>query len=407
MIMASRLLLFLVSALLAIGLGFEAAAIAAHAKVRTKAAHRAPTPLETSPSTIGIDTEARHAIIVEAETGAVLLDKGANERIPPASMSKLMTAYVVFGMLTSGRAKLTDVLPVSEEAWRLGGSKMFVPIGGQVSIDDLLHGMIIASGNDACLVLAQGLAGSEAAFADLMNKKAKEIGLKDSHFTNVTGLPDPDHWVTSVDLATLAIRTINDFPQYYPMYSQESFTFNNIKQGNRNTLLYKNFGADGLKTGHTQESGYSLTASVARGDRRIIMVLSDLPTMKARTEESERLFDWAFRQFNNYRLVGSGETVESAPVWLGDAPRVPLTVSKDLVLTLPRNARKDMKVSVFYATPIPAPIAKGETLGKLVVTLPQLPPVETPLVAASAVARMGPIGRVATLAGYLVWGNRH
>ena len=403
--MARRLFHVLLPTLFVVGLCLQSPAAAIHARARARPATPAPPP--AAAPTIGIDTEARRAIIVEVETGAVLLDKGADEHIPPASMSKMMTAYIVFGMLKSGRAKLTDVLPVSEEAWRLGGSKMFVPIGGQVSIDDLLHGMIIASGNDACLVLAQGLAGSEAAFAELMNKKAKEIGLKDSHFTNVTGLPDPDHWMTAADLATLAIRTIIDFPQYYPMYSQENFTFNNIKQGNRNTLLYKNFGADGLKTGHTQESGYSLTASVARGDRRIIMVLNDLPTMKARTEESERLFEWAFRQFNDYRLFGSGETVENAPVWLGDAPRVPLTVSKDLVLTLPRNARKDMKVSVVYGAPIPAPIAKGETLGKIVVAMPQQPPVEAPLVAASAIARMGPIGRVATLAGYLVWGSWH
>jgi D-alanyl-D-alanine carboxypeptidase (penicillin-binding protein 5/6) len=322
-------------------------------------------------------------------------------------MSKMMTAYVVFGMLKSGRAKLTDVLPVSEEAWRLGGSKMFVQLGAEVSVDDLVHGMVVASGNDACLVLAQGLAGNEAAFVDLMNKKARELGLKDSQFANVSGLPDLNHWSTARDLATLAIRTIQDFPDYYKLYSQEEFTYNNIKQGNRNTLLYKNIGADGLKTGHTQESGYSLTASIVRGDRRIVMVLSDLPTMRARTEESLRLTEWAFRQFDDYHLFKAGDTVEPAEVWLGAAPRVPLTVAKDLVLTLPRNAFKDMKVTVAYDAPIPAPIKKGETLGKLVVSVPQMPTIETPLVAAANVPRMGPIGRVATLAGYLVWGRRH
>ena len=290
---------------------------------------------------------------------------------------------------------------------RLGGSKMFVPLGGQVSIDDLVHGMVIASGNDACLVLAQGLAGGEPAFVDLLNKKAREIGLKDSHFANVTGLPDPNHWTTARDLAAMAMRTIADFPEYYKLYSQEEFIFNKIKQGNRNTLLYKNIGADGLKTGHTEESGYSLTASVVRGDRRIIMVLSDLPTMRARTEESLRLTEWAFRQFDDYRLFAAGETVEDAEVWLGTAPRVPLTVAKNLVLTLPRNARNDMKVTVAYDAPVPAPITRGKTLGKLIVTVPQIPPIETPLVAAADVRRMGPIGRVATLAGYLVWGKRH
>ncbi len=179
---------------------------------------------------------------------------------------------------------------------------MFVPLGGKVTIDDLMHGMIIQSGNDACVVLAEGLAGSVEAFVDLMNQKAKEIGLKDSHFANVDGLPDPNEWMTARDLATLAIRTIKDFPEYYKIYSEMDFTFNNIKQGNRNPLLYKNVGADGLKTGHTEEAGYSLTASVLRGDRRIVMVLGGLPTMKARAEESERLVDWAFREFNDYRL---------------------------------------------------------------------------------------------------------
>jgi serine-type D-Ala-D-Ala carboxypeptidase (penicillin-binding protein 5/6) len=397
---------FLIAALFAVGLTFEPPA-AVDAKARAKVAKAAPLAAAGAPSTIGIDTEAPHAIIVEAETGSVLLDKGADERIPPASMSKMMTAYVVFGMLKSGRTKLTDELPVSEEAWRMGGSKMFVPLGAEVSIDDLIHGMIIDSGNDACLVLAQGLAGSESAFVDLMNKKARELGLKDSHFNNVTGLPDPDHWTTVGDLATLAIRTIRDFPEYYKIYSEENFTYNNIKQGNRNTLLYGNIGADGLKTGHTEESGYSLTASVKRGDRRIVMVLSDLPTMKARTEESERLADWAFRQFNDYRLFSAGDTVEDAEVWLGSAPRVPLTVGKDLVVTLPRNARNDLKVTAEYDAPIPAPIRKGETLGKLVVSDPQMPSLEVPLVAATDVGRMGAIGRVATLAGYLVWGDRH
>ena len=356
---------------------------------------------------IGIETQARHALIVEAETGAVLLDKGADERIPPASMSKIMTAYVVFGMLKEGRAQLTDELPVSERAWRLQGSKMFVPIGGRISIEDLLKGVIIQSGNDACLVLAEGLAGSEEAFVELMNQKAKEIGLKDSHFTNTSGLPDPDHWMTARDLATLAMRTIKDFPEYYHYYSEMDYEFNNIKQGNRNPLLYKNVGADGLKTGHTEEAGYSLTASVARDNRRIILVLNGLPTMKARAQESERLIEWAFREFNDYRLFAVGDKVDDGEVWLGAEPKVPLTVAKDFVVTLPRKARKDMKVAIEYDRPIPAPVQKGETVGKVVMTAPDAAPVEAPLVAAADLERMNPWGRIATLAGYLVWGQRH
>jgi serine-type D-Ala-D-Ala carboxypeptidase (penicillin-binding protein 5/6) len=402
--MLSRVIVYLsATTMLAAGLAVEPAAAAA-VKPKPKAVV-AVDPSAKSPN--GFETQAKHALILEMETGVVLLDKGADERIPPASMSKIMTAYIVFGMLKEGRAKLTDELPVSERAWRLQGSKMFVPIGGRISIDDLLKGVIIQSGNDACLVLAEGLAGSEEAFVELMNQKAKEIGLKDSHFANVSGLPDPDHWMTARDLATLAIRTINDFPEYYHYYSEMDYDFNNIKQGNRNPLLYKNVGADGLKTGHTEEAGYSLTASVVRDNRHIILVMSGLPTMKARAQESERLIEWAFREFGDYRLFAAGDKVDDGEVWLGAEPKVPLSVDKDFVVTLPRKARKDMKVTVEYDRPIPSPVQKGETVGKVVMTAPDMTPVEAPLVAAASVERMNPWGRIATLAGYLVWGQRH
>ena len=400
--MLLRVVAFLTTtALLAAGLIGQPAAAAV--KPKPKATVAVDTPAKTAN---GIETQAKHALILETETGAVLLDKGADERIPPASMSKIMTAYIVFGMLKEGRAALTDELPVSERAWRLQGSKMFVPIGGRISIDDLLKGVIIQSGNDACLVLAEGLAGSEESFVELMNQKANQIGLKDSHFTNVSGLPDPDHWMTGRDLATLAIRTIRDFPEYYHYYSEMDYEFNNIKQGNRNPLLYKNVGADGLKTGHTEEAGYSLTASVARENRRIILVLNGLPTMKARAQESERLIEWAFREFNDYRLFAAGDRVDDGEVWLGAEPKVPLSVGKDFIVTLPRKARKDMKVTVEYDRPISAPIQKGDTVGKVVMTAPDVTPVEAPLIAAASVERMNPWGRVATLAGYLVWGQR-
>jgi D-alanyl-D-alanine carboxypeptidase (penicillin-binding protein 5/6) len=365
----------------------------------------AAIPAPGKPTT-GMETQAKHALIVEVETGTVLFEKLADEHMAPASMSKIMTAYLVFDMLKQGRASLEDELPVSERAWRLQGSKMFVPIGGRIKIDDLLKGMIIQSGNDACLVLAEGLAGSEEAFVELMNQKAKEIGLKDSHFTNVSGLPDPNHWMTARDLAILSMRTIRDFPEYYHYYSQIDYEFNNIKQGNRNPLLYKGVGADGLKTGHTEEAGYSLTASVKRDDRRIVLVLGGLPTMRARAQESERLIEWAFREFNAYRLFAVGDKVEDAEVWLGSEPKVPLTVGRDLVVTLPRKSRKDMKVTAEYDRPIPAPVSKGQTVGKLVVTAPDVPPAEAPLVAAASIDRMDALGRIATLAGYLVWGGR-
>lgn len=381
-------------------------ALAAPAKkptAQTKPGKAPAAPVEV----IGpIDTQARAAFIIEGSTGAVLLEKNADQRIPPASMSKIMTAYLVFDYLKQGRAKLDDELPVSERAWRTGGSKMFVPLGGRIKIGDLVRGVVVQSGNDACLVLAEGLAGSERAFLDQMNEKAKQIGVTNSNFANVDGMPNPEHYMTARDLATVALRTIEDFPEYYKIYAEKEFAFNNITQGNRNPLLYKDLGADGLKTGHTEEAGYSLVASVKRGPRRIVMVLSGLPSMKARAQESERLVEWAFREYNNYQLFSAGAKIDDAEVWLGAQSKVPVTVAKDVVVTLPRKSRKDMKVTLAYDQPVPAPIEKGQSLGKIVVTAPDMAPVEKPLVAGSGVERMGPLGRVAGVAAHLIWGNR-
>ncbi len=401
----SGLIVLLLSALLAWPGAPPALAAKKGAPTRARAAAMVPAPPQ--PIIGPIDTQAQHAFILEADTGTVLLDKSSDERIPTASLSKVMTAYVVFSMLKEGRAKLTDELPVSETAWRTQGSKMFVPLGGRISIDDLLQGMIVQSGNDACVVLAEGLAGSQQAFVDLMNQKAKEIGLKDSHFADVDGLPAPDHYMTTRDLATLALRTIRDFPEYYHYYSEKEFAFNNIKQGNRNPLLYKDIGADGLKTGHTEESGYSLLASVHRGDRRVIIVLSGLPTMKSRAVEGERLAEWAFREFNDYKLFSAGEKVDDAEVWLGTEAKVPLTAAKDLVVTLTRKSRKDMKVAVAYDKPVPAPIKQGQEIGKITVSAPNAAPVEAPLVAGKRVDRLGPFGRMAAVAGNWIWGEKH
>jgi serine-type D-Ala-D-Ala carboxypeptidase (penicillin-binding protein 5/6) len=354
----------------------------------------------------GIETEARNAYIIDFRTGAVLLDKNADERIPPASMSKMMFYYTVFSYLKDGKAKLDDMLPVSEKAWRTQGSKMFVPLGGKVKIEDLLRGVIIQSGNDACIVLAEGLAGSEQAFVDVMNKKAQEIGLTGSHFANVTGLPDPEHYMTARDLATLAKHIITDFPEFYKFESEKEFTYNGIRQGNRNPLLYKDVGADGLKTGHTEEAGYCLTASAVRDNRRIIMVLAGMPTMKSRVTESERLLEWAFREFGGYTLYKQGDTVDEADVWLGAETKVPLTVSSDAVVTIPRRSRKDMKVTAVYDKPIKAPIAQGQNVGKLVVTVPGQNPTEFPLVAGASVERLGAMGRVGAALSYLVFGAK-
>jgi len=355
-----------------------------------------------------IDTSARNAFVIDFDTGAVLLDKGADQRIAPASMSKMMTEYVVFDYLKKGRATLDDMLPVSEKAWRTQGSKMFVPLGQKVKLDDLLRGMIIQSGNDACLVLAEGLAGSEAAFVEQMNATAKALGLTGSHFVNVDGLPDPDEYMTARDLATLARHLIADFPEYYHYDSEKDFTFNGIKQGNRNPLLYADSTVDGLKTGHTDEAGYCLTASAVRGGRRVIVVLAGMATMKERGSESAKLLEFAYREYNDYKLATAGEVIDQAPVWLGETGQVTVTVARDVVVTLPRRDRPDMKVSAVYDGPVHAPVAIGQPVGKLVIAAPDLPqPIAVALVAAQPVGRLGPFGRMAAAAGYLAFGRRN
>jgi serine-type D-Ala-D-Ala carboxypeptidase (penicillin-binding protein 5/6) len=353
------------------------------------------------------DTAARNAIVIDYQTGAVLLEKNADQRIPTASMSKIMTAYVIYSYLRDGKAKADDILPVSEKAWRTGGSKMFVPYPGQVKVDDLLQGMIIQSGNDACIVLAEGLAGSEAAFVEKMNETAQKIGLKDSHFANADGLPAPDHYSTVRDLAKLAVHYIKDFPEYYKYEAVKDFTYNGIKQGNRNPLLYKDMGADGIKTGHTEEAGYGLVGSAVRNGRRVIFVLAGMRSMKERAQESERVLDWSYREFTNYAIVKAGEPIDEAPVWMGVREKVPAAPGKDAIVTLWRGARKDMKVSAVYDGEVKAPVAVGQPVGKLIVTAPDNVPIEIPLVATQEVERLGPLGRMAAVAGHLLWGRKN
>ncbi len=351
-----------------------------------------------------IETQAEQAFLLDFDTGAVLLDKNADVLMPPSSMSKMMTAYMVFERLKDGSLSLEDQLPVSEKAWRKGGSKMFVEVGSQIAVEDLLRGVIVQSGNDACIVLAEGLSGSEDAFAEKMTEKAREIGLTNSTFTNATGWPDPNHRVTARDLSTLAKRIISDHAEFYHYYSEKEFTWNDIRQGNRNPLLYKNIGADGLKTGHTEDAGYGLTASAVRNGRRLILVVNGLPSVKARADESERLMSWGFREFNNYALFEAGETVDDAAVWLGDDETVPLVIPEDLTVTLPRSDRNGMNVSVVYDAPISAPIPAGREIAMLRVSWPGGVPVEVPLQAGKDVEQLGPFGRIAASIKFLLLG---
>lgn len=357
-----------------------------------------------------IDTSAREAIVVEATTGRVLFEKNADQRMPPASMSKLMTVYMVFSRLRDGSLSLEDTFRVSENAWRRGGAKsgsstMFLEPNKRVDVESLLRGIIVQSGNDACIVVAEGIAGSEPAFAEAMTAKAKEIGMTGSNFANATGWPDPDQYMTASDLALLALRTIEEFPEFYHYYSETEFTYNDIRQRNRNPLLYKGIGADGLKTGHTEEAGYGLTASAVRNGRRVIAVINGLESKKDRSTESERLIDWAFREFNNYALFESGDVVSDAEVWLGTAGRVPLTITQDVLITLPRKARKDMIVKVRYEGPVPAPIVAGAPLAELIISAPGEKDITFPLVAGADVGALGLIGRLGAAIDFLIWGE--
>jgi len=351
------------------------------------------------------DTLARQAYMVDLTTGAVLLEKDAHSKMPPASMSKLMTAYLLFERLKNGSISMEDTLPISSNASRKGGSKMFLRDGERVKVEDLIRGIVIQSGNDACIAIAEGLAGSEAAFAEMMNAKAKEIGLENSNFTNATGWPDPDHYMTASDLAKLAQRLFEDFPEYYHFYSERQFSFNNITQRNRNPTLGIIEGADGMKTGYTRASGYGLTASAERDERRLIMVVNGLDSSKARAAEAERLINWGFGFFKIYNLIQAGETVETAELWLGQKRSVPLVLKEDLRVTLPKSSNANLKVAVRYEGPVKAPVYKGEKLGTLVVSAPGIETIERQLFVGETVERLGPVGRVIETLGALVSGS--
>ena len=350
------------------------------------------------------ETTARQAILVDSLTGSILLEKDSDVPAPPASLSKLMTSYMVFEEIEKGALSLEDELPVSEKAWRMGGSKMFVEVGDKVSVEDLLRGVIVQSGNDACIVLAETIAGSESAFSDLMTDRAHDMGMLNSTFTNSTGWPDPEHRMSARDIALLTQRTIIDFPQFFPYFAEKEFTYNGIRQGNRNPLLYKNIGADGMKTGHTKEAGYSLAATAVRNGRRLILVLIGLDSARQRSIEAERIFDYGFRKFTNYNLFDKGEIVESADIWLGELSRVPLVLEEGLTITLPRDARKNLTVTVAFESPIPAPVEEGEVLAKLVIKTSDSGAMEFPLVAGNSVPRAGPFKRITGALSYMLFG---
>lgn len=350
-----------------------------------------------------VETNAKQAIIVDVETGVVLFEKNSMERMPTASMSKVMTTYMLFDELKRGRLKLDDRILVSEKAWRMGGSKMFIHVGDRVKVEDLIRGIVIQSGNDATVAVAEGLGGTEDAFAEAMTARAKQLGMKNTNLKNASGWPDPDHYSTAHDLAILAHRIIADFPEYYHYFAEREFTYNKIRQQNRDPLLGRVAGADGLKTGHTEAAGYGLMGSAIRDGRRVIMVISGLSSEKERLEESVRLLEWAFRNFDRQVLVKQGEAVDGAPVWLGRTAEVPLVAKDDIRVVVPRARRHEVRMSASYESPVPAPIKKGTEIGHLTIDIPHQVPIKVALYAGADVPRLGFFGRAKERARYLIF----
>ncbi len=336
----------------------------------------------------GIQTTAKQAIIIDFDTGAVLFEKNADQRMPTSSMSKVMTMYVVFEAIKNGNLSLEDELLVSEKAWKKQGSKMWVEVGKKVKVEDLVRGVIVQSGNDATIVLAEGLAGSEDAFAIALNNTAKELGMDDSHFMNASGWPDPEHYSTARDLAVLADAMIRNHGDFYHYYAEKEFTYSNIRQPNRNPLLYQNIGADGIKTGHTEDGGYGLIGSGMKDGRRVILVLNGMESDRERKMESARLMQWALNGFSNVTFFDDNKTLDDVPVVLGSKRLVGVAAQSPVTVSLPKLFEKDLKVEVEYKSPLQAPVTKGDVIGSVKVSVPKGAVHEVPLVAAENVGEL-------------------
>lgn len=353
------------------------------------------------------ETSATAAYIYDQTTGTVLLSKNAQEPLPPASMSKLMTIYMAFEAVADGRLAIDEELPVSSRAAGYGGSSMFLDTTDRVSVEDLLRGVIVVSGNDASVVLAEALSpdGTEAGFARLMTERAQQMGMMNSTFVNSNGWPAAGHRMSMQDLGILANRLITDFPTFYPLFAETDFPFDGrvpSNSRNRNPVLSMGIGADGLKTGHTQEAGFGLVGSAKQGNRRVIFVITGLETREARAEESVKIINWAFRQFAQKDIVEAGSQIATADVWMGDMPTVGMTVSEDLSLLVPVLNEGAIDAQVVYDGPIEAPIVAGQQLGELVITLDDLPQKRIPLVAEADVPRGGFGTRLRT-AAFVLW----
>lgn len=328
-------------------------------------------------------------ILMDPLSGQILMDENSNERLPPASLTKMMTAYIVERELDEGRISMSDMVPISVNAWRTEGSRTFVQEGTQVSVEDLLKGVIIQSGNDASVALAEFIAGSEGAFVDIMNQQAQLLGMNDTHFENATGLPAPDHFSTAHDLALLAKAIINDFPENYPLYAEKHFTYNNIRQPNRNSLLWRDESVDGLKTGHTEEAGYCLVASAKRNDTRLIAVVMGTDSTGARAQEVQKMLNYGFRYYQSETLFSAGQELIEARIWGGRDDQLSVGVTRDVNVTIPRGSRDSLESTVDLDSVIKAPIKVRDELGRVQVKLGDEVIVDQPVLALTDVPEGG------------------
>ena len=354
----------------ALACGLSAAAIAAPPQKAAPSAQKKEAPKKEAPKKDEPNISAPHAILIDAQYGGVLFDRDADRLIFPASLAKLMTAEYVFHEIKEGRIKLTDEYMVSENAWRKGGapshgSTMFAALHSRVSVDDLLRGMIIQSANDACIVLAEGIAGNEAEFGNRLTQRAREIGLAKSVFANSSGLPDPNGKVTTRELAMLARHIIRTYPDFYPLFAQPDFTWNKIRQQNRNPLLGAMNGADGLKTGYTKEAGYGLVGSAVQNDLRLIVVVTGVSTAKERADEARKALEWGFRNFEQRTIFAEGQTIGTAKVFGGASGRVALKADGEVKVMLPKSGADRLIARIVYTGPVPAPVTEGTPIGNL------------------------------------------
>ena len=352
-----------------------------------------------------IDTKAEQAIVMDFDTNEILFEKNSNSKTPPASMTKIMTVYAAFDRLKNTDLSINNECTVSAKAYKMGGSRTFLEIDDKVSIDDLLKGIIIQSGNDASVALAECLAGTEEDFAKLMNVYAKRLGMNNTNFINSSGWPEDDHYSTVYDLAILSNAVIREFPDLYLYFADEEFTYNDIKQPNRNKLLSSVQGADGLKTGFTKASGWGIAATAKREDRRITVVINGTNSSRSRMNESANLINWAFSQTSQKELVSEGQVITQVDVWLGNKPRVNLISSRKIVSTLSFDQLQLIKSSIQYKKPLDAPILKGNSYGKLLISIEGKPNIEIDLVAEEDVGSINPILKIFAALKYLIFGS--